>query len=1049
MADKPTGILELFALHPVAGNLLMLLLIVFGLFGLSKINRQVLPDIDLDIIQISVIWPGASPQDVEENIIKAIEPEVRFIDRVDKVEAAAFEGNADINVTFKEGSDMSKGLADVQSAVARITTFPTDIERPIVNKIVQSDEVCRLEISGPFPEQALKQYARQIRDDLLKRGLSIINVIGSRESEIWVEVPDSALRELRMSLTDVSSRVAQSSLDLPSGSIQSGGRSRQIRSEGLAQNPAEVGEIEIIAMESGETVRLKDVAGIKESFKENAVSHLYKGAPSIGLVIRRGRGIDSIVAQDTVDDYLREIRPTLPPSLVIDQYDVFSEIVRDRIDMLLRNGIGGLLMVLGALYLFLNARIAFWVAAGIPISILAAIGGMQLMGMSLNMISLFAVIMGLGIIVDDAIVVGERTETLHRRGMSADQAALEGMRSMRAPVMAASLTTIAAFFPLLMVGSTLGQIMGNVPWTIILIIIASLAECFLVLPMHLRHALRRMDAKGGPKTGRFHKAFTSFRDNQFHNFLEGVYQRRSSAIVGSICMLILALTMLVTGRVPFEFFPSTEPDIVFANFAFSPGTPRERSEAMVAELERAALLTEDKLTNGKGGLIVHSVGSVATTEGRDIEKKASGDHMGAYFLEFIPSDIRDVRNRDFFAAWELEIDPLAGIEKLVIFERSDGGPPGKDVDIRVFGNDLQSLKSAAIEIRDVLSNIPGPVAVEDNLPWGKQEILLELTPTGRAMGFTTESVAQQVRYAFEGSIAKRFARDEEEVIVRVMLPKKRTYMKSIREFYVMPPQGRLTPITEAVTQESRVGFSQIRRQDGVRQVAVTADVDTQLNTSNEVLALFEREYAPDIMRRHNVQVSFKGRAEEQAEAIVDVRTAALVAFATMYIVLAWVFASYRAPFVVLAIIPFAVIGAVLGHYVMGLNMNMLSLQALVGLTGVMINDSIILVSAIRRLLAKGKDMREAVIEGTKDRLRPVCLTTITTVGGLTPLLFETSLQAQFVQPMAATIVFGMLVSPFLVLVFVPSLLGVGNDFVNRRRVSKSAGEPGNAAGAQA
>ncbi|MDP7271977.1 MAG: efflux RND transporter permease subunit, partial [Gammaproteobacteria bacterium] len=316
MADKPTGILELFALHPVAGNLLMLLLIVFGLFGLSKINRQVLPDIDLDIIQISVIWPGASPQDVEENIIKAIEPEVRFIDRVDKVEAVAFEGNADINVTFKEGSDMSKGLADVQSAVARITTFPTDIERPIVNKIVQSDEVCRLEISGPFPEQALKQYARQIRDDLLKRGLSIINVIGSRESEIWVEVPDSALRELRMSLTDVSSRVAQSSLDLPSGSIQSGGRSRQIRSEGLAQNPAEVGEIEIIAMESGETVRLKDVAGIKESFKENAVSHLYKGAPSIGLVIRRGRGIDSIVAQDTVDDYLREIRPTLPPSLV-------------------------------------------------------------------------------------------------------------------------------------------------------------------------------------------------------------------------------------------------------------------------------------------------------------------------------------------------------------------------------------------------------------------------------------------------------------------------------------------------------------------------------------------------------------------------------------------------------------------------------------------------------------------------------------------------------------------------------------------------------------
>jgi multidrug efflux pump subunit AcrB len=1046
MAAKPTGVVELFALHPVAGNLLMMLLIVFGLFGLGKINRQVLPDIDLDIIQISIVWPGSSPQDVEENIIQAIEPEVRFIDGVDRVDAVAFEGNGEVSVTFVENTDMSKALADVQSAVARIATFPADIERPIINKVVQSDEVCRLEISGPFPEQALKGYARLIRDELLKRGLSIINIIGNRKSEIWVEIPDSALRELRLSLSDVSSKVAQASLDMPSGSIQSGGRSRQIRSEGLADSPAKVGEIEIVALETGEKVRLKDVATISESYKENSVSHLYRGENSIGLVIRRGRGIDSIVAQDTVTDYLREIHATMPPSLKIDQYDVFSEIVRDRIDMLLWNGLGGLMLVLAALYMFLNGRIAFWVAAGIPISILASIGGMQLMGMSLNMISLFAIIMGLGIIVDDAIVVGERTETLHRRGMPADQAALEGVKSMRAPVIAASLTTIAAFFPLLMVGGTLGQIMGNVPWTIILIIVFSLIECFLVLPMHLRGALRRMDARGGPKLSRFNKAFIAFRDNQFHRFLERVHKQRYSAITGSICVLFLSITMLATGRVPFEFFPTPETDIVFANFAFSPGTSRERSKEMLAEIERAAFAAEDRLTDGKRGLIVHAVASVATTEGRDLEKKVGGDHMGGYFIEFIPSDQRDVRNRDFFTAWEEELRPMSGIENLVMFERSDGGPPGKDIDIRIYGNDLHSLKAAALEIREVLRNIPGPIAIEDNLPWGKQEILLELTPAGRSMGFTTESVAQQVRYAFEGLIAKRFSRDEEEVIVRVMLPKERANMNSIREFYVSPPQGRLTPVTEVVNLKSRVGFAQIRHQDGVRQVAVTADVDSQVNTSSEILALFQKQFAPDIMRRHDVEISFKGRAEEQAEAAGDIRNAALVAFATMYIILAWVFSSYRAPLVVLSIIPFALIGAVVGHYVMGLNMNMLSLQALVGLTGVMINDSIILVSAIRRLLHEGKAMHEAIIEGTKDRLRPVCLTTITTVGGLTPLLFENSMQAQFVQPMAATIVFGMLVSPFLVLIFIPSLLSVGDDILQRRRRRKLVIRP---TGAQA
>jgi multidrug efflux pump subunit AcrB len=571
-----------------------------------------------------------------------------------------------------------------------------------------------------------------------------------------------------------------------------------------------------------------------------------------------------------------------------------------------------------------------------------------------------------------------------------------------------------------------------------LLILASLIECFFVLPMHLRGALKRLDATGGPKLSKFHIAFTKFRDTKFERFIGAAYDSRYGAVTAAVCALLISLFVLISGRVGFEFFATPETDMVFGNFALSPGTPRAKTVEMLQEMERAARATEQKLTKGEGGLIAYAVGAIATREGRAMEREAGGDHMGGMTLEFIPSDQRDIRNPIFLRAWEEEIHPIAGVEKVVLSERSDGGPPGKDLDIRVSGGELEVLKAAAMEIRDILRDMPGLMAIEDDLPWGKQEIIMQLTPAGRAMGFSTEMVARQVRNSFEGSIAKRFPRDEEEVIVRVLLPKDSQNTNSIRDLYLLTPVGSRAPggnrvaLTEVVDLSTRVGFSIVRRQDGVRQVAITADVDKEVTTSNQALQAFNENYAAAVMSKYGVTIEFKGRAEEQAGAAEDVGNAALVALATMYIILAWVFSSYRAPLIVMSIIPFGLIGAVLGHYVMGFNLGMLSIFALVGLAGVMINDSIILVTAIRRLIAEGKDMRAAVVEGSKERLRPVVLTTLTTIGGLMPILFETSLQAQLVQPLAITLVFGMLVSPALVLVFMPALLGVGDDFVNRK-----------------
>ena len=430
----------LFARHPIAGNLLMLLLIMFGVWGLTQLNRQVLPNFDLDILQITVEWPGASPEDVEQNIVAAIEPEIRFLDDVKRIEAIAYEGRASITMFFKDGANLSRSLTDVQAAVARITTFPTEIERPVIVQVTESDQVGQVQISGPYSEQALKLVAKRIRDDLLDLGMSKVTLAGIRDSEIWVEVTPATLRQLDLTLDDIAGRIERFSIDLPSGSVETGGLSRQIRSESLARTANEVGQIEVVSEATGQKLRIKDIGRILETFEASSVSRVKGENPSVGLVIKRTGDLDSMRAQETLADYIESIQQEFPGTLEIDMFDVFADQVTQRVRMLVNNGFGGLVLVLIVLFVFLNGRVAFWVAMGIPIAIMGALGGMAMLGMTLNMISMFAIIMGLGIIVDDAIVIGEHTEMLHRHGMSPEEATMTAAKVMFAPVLAASLT---------------------------------------------------------------------------------------------------------------------------------------------------------------------------------------------------------------------------------------------------------------------------------------------------------------------------------------------------------------------------------------------------------------------------------------------------------------------------------------------------------------------------------------------------------------------------------------------------------------------------------
>ena len=1020
------SLIRLFASHRTAANLLMILMILVGIFALRQINTQFFPDFGLDMVSISVEWRGASAEDIDSNIIQALDPEVRFLDAVRRVQSSSVEGNGQIVIEFNAGTDMQSALSNVETAVGQVTTLPEDSETPEIRRLVRYDTISRIVISGPYPEASLKEIAKRLRDDLLNSGSDKVDLFGARDEEIWVEVTPQRLREFDLTLGDIAARIEETSQDLPSGDT-TGAAERQIRSLGLRKDAQSLGRIEVRALENGEKVRLHDIAIVSERFEEGGKTARRLGHTAIELHVRRATNADALKVAKQVEAYLDRIRPQLPPNLRLEQYDVQSDLIKGRIDLLLVNGGGGLILVLLILFIFLNTPTAFWVAMGIPTSLFATLLVMELSGQSINMISLFGLIMALGIIVDDAIVVGEHAAARARNGEAPLDAAVNGAKRMAAPVFSSSLTTIAAFIPLLVISDIIGQIIRAIPLVVIAVIIASLIECFFVLPGHMRGALSWNAGRRSRPRVWFNAKFDAFRDGPFFRLVSLVLRWRYATLAVAVGALILSIGLIAGGRVGFVFFPSPEADRVYANVQFTAGSPREKTIAMLEELERGLAETERELTDGQGGLVRMVLLKVGSSAGVQTPLPGAGDHLGGIILELAPSDERDIRTDTVVETWRKHVRLHAGTEFLTI-RQARGGPPGREVDIRLRGADLESLKAGAAQIRALLAEYLGVTGVEDNLPYGKRETILEVTPTGRALGFTTESVGRQVRNAFDGAVAKRFSREDEEVTVRVRFPHEGTDTASLEGLYLRGPGGAEVLLEEIVSVTDKGGFSRIRREDGVRQVAITADTDTALTTTDKVIEALNRDGINDIVAKHGLTLSFAGKAEEQARTIADMRAGAMLGLAGIYIILAWVFSSYFRPLAVIAIIPLGFVGATWGHWLMGYDLTILSMMALVGLSGIVINDSIILVSTIDERIDRGEPLEEAIVDGTRDRLRAVILTSATTMGGLTPLMFERSLQAQFLIPMAITLVFGLMITTFLVLLVVPALIRVQHDF---------------------
>ena len=1026
------GLISVFARHATAPNLLMIVLILMGLFALSRLNRQFFPDFEVPFITVSVTWTGASAEDVEANILDVLEPELRFIDDVSDVRSYAREGNATITLEFNPTADMQKAQSDIEQAVSRVTTLPEEAETPLVTRATVFDRIANVSVSGPFSERVLKTFAQRIRDGLLDAGIDSVKLIGARDEEIWIRIREADLRRLGLTLDQVASVVRANTQDLPAGKLE-GAAELQLRAKSDRKTPEEIAKIEIKSLPNGQKIFLSDIAIVETRFERDAKSGFVNGNPAIELQVQRALTADTLATMRIMERYIAKAKQQFPETLNIRVYDVRGKLVEQRLGILIKNGLQGLILVLLSLFIFLNTRVAFWTAAGIPVALFATLAVMYASGQSINMVSMFALIMMLGIIVDDAIVVGEHAATLEEQGVPRSIASEQAGQRMFAPVTAASLTTAAAFLPMFFIGDRIGDILRGIPLVVLAALLASLIECFLILPGHLRHGHGNARTRG---PSRFRRAidggFNWFREKAFGPFVTVAYHWRYTTVAVLIATFIIAVGMMAGGRVKFVFFPRLEPETVVASVYFAPGVPREDQIKAVTLIELSLAKTEKQL------LSQLKPGTDARTREPETQlveasfsllgeaSRARGDNLAQVTAQLTPSEVRTIRTRTILQAWRKTLPTIPGVERIAVFGRR-GGPPGRDVDVRLQNATTDVLKKAAEELKQRLTVFPGLSAIEDDLPYGKQELLFSLTPRGTALGFTGNSVGRQLRNAFDGAVATRFARGEDEITVRVLREQELDGIAALRQLYLHAPDGQRVPLTEIVDIKERQNFSLVQRREGVRTVAVTGDLDTKIATTEEIVARLEAEVMPDLARKYGITYYYSGRDEERRDSFKDLQSGSLLALALIYITLGWVFASYAKPFAVMAIIPFGFVGAIAGHYVMGYDITIISMIGLLGLTGILVNDSIVLVSRLGERLKLGETLSEASIGAAKDRLRAVILTSLTTIGGLTPLIFETSRQAQFLIPLAVTIVFGLAGATILVLILVPALIGIGGD----------------------
>jgi len=1030
-----------FAHNHVAANLVMAIMLIGGLTSLPSIRKQTFPDIDVDIVSVSVEYRGAAPEEVEEGVCVRVEEAVEGVEGVEQVTSTAVEGVCGVSIELISGTDVTKATDDIKNQVDSITTFPEDTEQPIIAKVTPTRPVMDLALFGAVEEATLKELGQRVRDELAAlEGVTQVELLATRPYEVSIEVPEANLRRHGLSFDQVAEAVRRSSLDLPGGSIKTDGGEILLRTKGQAYRGPEFERLVLITRADGTRVTLGDVATVVDGFEDIDRTTSFDGEPAVLIRVSRVGNQNSLGIGAAVEGYVADAKSLLPEGVNLTIWQDQTEMLTGRLDILMRNGRAGFILVLIVLALFLRLRLAFWVAIGVPVSFAGALFVMAPLEIGINVISSFAFILVLGILVDDAIVMGESAYTWQQKTGDRLQGAILGAQKVVTPVIFGVLTTIAAFMPLLLIEGGLGQVFGVMASVTTACLLFSMVESTLVLPAHLGH--------GKPVTGevaadagrwaklqdRFARGLERFTHHGYKRALQRVLGFRYAAVAVTVALLLWSVAWVGSGRMSFSFFPPVEGDEVTGLITMPQGTPAEKTALAAQQLVDAigrlqVELDEEYEVEGAESHVQHVMVSVGGQPFKDTEGagpggggglSASGSHLAEIVLELVPSEDRVLGTREIEKRWRALTGPVAEAVEVTYF--SSIFAAGEAINLQLQSSNIDHLTEAADRLKLKLGEYPGVLDIADSFRAGKREVELDILPAAETLGLSLSDLARQVRQAFYGEEVQRIQRGRDDVRVMVRYPAdERRSLGDLENMRIRAADGTEVPFGTVAHAELGRGYSTIRRSDRQRVVNVTTDVDRSVISEGEVLADLRAGALPEILADYpGMTVSLEGQQREQRRTAAGLIRWYPVALFLIYALLAVPLRSYFQPLLIMSVIPFGLVGAILGHLLMGRNLSMMSVVGIIALSGVVVNSSLVLVHYVNSRRAEGETLGDAVVEAAITRFRPIVLTAATTFVGLVPLMTERSTQAQFLIPMAISISFGVLFATLVTLFVVPS-----------------------------
>ncbi len=1024
-------IISYMCAHPTASNLLMLLFIALGAISVMDLKRETFPDFSIDAVQISVVYPGATADDVESLVCKRIEDAIDSVTNIAEIRSTASENLASVVVEMVEGNDIIEFLNDIKTEVEAISDFPKEVEDVIIKRVNQTDQVVSVAVTGPMSPLHLKAYCEDLKDQLKRlERISQVDILGFSDHEFLIEIPFYNMMRLGLSVSDIEGAVSAQNLDLPAGSLETRESDILIRFSEEKKTLHDLENLIVISSKTGSEIRLNEIAKISDRFMDEEDKILFDGKRAGVLQINKAKSEDALKIMDAVTQFLGKEKGLAPSGVTFTITQNVSKIVRDRLQMLTKNALQGLILVFLSMLVFFPFGFSFWVVMGLPVSFLLTFFFMKQMGLSINMLSMVGLLIGLGLLMDDAIVIAENIAAHLEKGKNAFDATVDGISEVAAGVFSSFLTTLFIFGALYLgMAGDIGKVLYVIPVILILTLSVSLVEAFLILPNHLSHSIASR-GKGVLKN-RFRHAMNDglnwFRQKVLGPVVDGVVNFRYLFVGFVIFAFIASVSMIAGGRLKIQTFPEIEGDVLQARVLFPQGTPLERTEHYVDKLVNAAEKMNEKLASSQpNGVDVVKHISVLYNINADAGER--GTHVATVSVDLLSAEERSGTMDDIIHTWRMLAGDIPDAIAIA-FKEPSIGPGGLPIELRLRGNDLNQLKLASTKLINWFYSYEGVSDLYDDLRSGKPEIQVKLKKGAKIRGFDARMVSRQLRAAFYGATASEIiVRDESYEVNLVMAGADRNSIANLENFYLMDGKGERVPLNTVASITHSRGYAGIKRVDAVRTVTVTGDVDTRIANAADIIGDTKKRFLPKLKKEFpNIVIGLEGQEKEMKKSMGGMVKAFGIGIFGVFCLLSFQFRSYLEPLVIMVTIPFAFIGVVWGHIIMGIDISMPSILGFVSLAGIVVNDSILLVSFIKLNVAKGKSVVEAGKLASRERFRAVFLTTVTTVAGLLPLLSERSMQAQILIPLACSIVFGLLMSTILVLLVVPCLYSIMAD----------------------